>query len=85
MVKRAEKMLYMDSMITAELDRAYDLFDCYAQIPMFEEVNWINKVLDTIGSSSKRPEVTEDDLKLDDEKKDIKTVNKTLERYYTTI
>lgn len=83
-VKRAEKMLYMDHMINSELEKAYELFDAYAQMPMFEEFNWINKVLDVIGSSSKKADVTEADLSLD-QMQGIKMVNATLERYQRTI
>ena len=51
----------MDHMINVELEKAYDLFDMYASLPMDQEMTWINKVLEVIGCSDQN-NVTEADL-----------------------
>ena len=42
-------MLCIDRMINSELEKAYELFDIFAELPMLEELNWMNKVFDLIG------------------------------------
>ena len=73
-------MLFLDHMINADFERAYELFDMYAKMPMWQEFQWINKVLDVIGSDSAQADFKETDLNLE-EPKNAQLVTKTLDRY----
>ena len=84
-VKRAEKMLYIDHVINTELEKAYELFDMYARMPMVEEFTWMNKVLEVIGSDSQKAEITKEDLMGDNHPKNINQINETMERYEKAI
>ena len=40
-IKRAERMLILDNMINSEVEKACELFDCYSQLPMVNEFEWM--------------------------------------------